>query len=83
MVCYKWGIFEREGYTIDGLDGYELLANAEDSGSGTPLAVYQVILFDDNSYLLMQGIVGAKTKTKYLPEFKAMARSLKRKRKST
>ena len=67
--------------TIDGLDGYELVADAEDADSGTPLVVYQVILFDDGSYLLIQGLVGAKVSAEYLPEFKAMAHSLTRKRK--
>lgn len=67
--------------TIDGLDGYELVADAEDADSGTPLIVYQVILFDDDSYVLIQGLVGAKVSAEYLPEFKAMARSLTRKRK--
>ncbi len=67
--------------TIDGLDGYELAADAEDADSGTPLVVYQVILFDEGSYFLMQGLVGAKVSAEYLPEFKAMARSLTRKQK--
>jgi len=65
--------------TIDGLDGYELVADAEDTDSGTPLVVYQVTLFDDDSYLLIQGLVGAKASAEYLPEFKAMAHSLTRK----
>jgi hypothetical protein len=65
--------------TIDGIDGYELLAEGEDTKSGTPLLVYQVILFNKNSYILMQGLVEAKLGDEYLPEFKAMARSFKRK----
>jgi len=65
--------------TIDGLDGYELVADAADADSGAPLVVYQVVLFDGVSYLLIQGLVGASVSAEYLPEFKAMARSLKRK----
>lgn len=65
--------------TIDGIDGYELLAEGEDTKSGTPLLVYQVILFNRNSYILMQGLVGTELGDEYLPEFKAMARSFKRK----
>ena len=67
--------------TIDGLDGYEIVAVAEDVDSGTPLTVYQVILFDDASYILMQGLVGSNIADEYLPEFKAMARSMTQKSK--
>jgi hypothetical protein len=66
--------------TIDGRCGYESLAEAQDAESAAPLAVYQVILFDGDSYLLMMlGRVGAELRDEYLPEFKAMALSLKRK----
>jgi hypothetical protein len=65
--------------TIDGLDGFESLAEAEEDLSGTPLIVYQVILFDEGSYILMQGHVGTKLRDDFLPEFKAIARSLRRK----
>jgi hypothetical protein len=66
-----------EKITIDGLDGYEIIADAKDLTSGTPITVYQVMLFKDRSYILMQGIVGTKAGDEYLPEFKAMARSFK------
>jgi hypothetical protein len=68
-----------EAVAIDGLDGYESLAEAQDATSGTPLVVHQVILFDEGSYVLLQGIVGTDLRDEYLPEFRAMARSLKRK----
>jgi len=67
--------------TIDGLDGYEIVADAEDADSGIPIVVYQVVLFDDKSYILVQGLVGTRFREEYLPEFKAMARSLTRQRK--
>ena len=51
----------------------------EDADSGTPLTVYQVILYDDGGYILIQGLVGAPFSDEYVPEFKAMARSLTRK----
>jgi hypothetical protein len=66
---------------IDGLDGYEIIADAKDTTSDTPITVYQVMLFDNKSYILIQGIVGTKIRDKYLLEFKAMARSFERKRK--
>jgi hypothetical protein len=63
--------------TVDGLEGYETIAEAKDKQSGTPLAVYQVILFVDDAYILMQGMVGIDLSEEYSPEFKAVARSLK------
>ena len=65
--------------TIDGLDGFESLAEAEEELSGTPLIVYQVMLFDEGSYILMQGHVGTKLRDDFLPEFKTITRSLRRK----
>lgn len=67
--------------SIDGLDGYEIVADAKDTDSGTPMTVYQVMLFDNKSYILIQGIVGTKIRDEYLPDFKAMARSFNQQRK--
>lgn len=64
---------------INGLEGFETVAEAQDARSETPLALYQVMLFDEEGYILMQGMVGASMREEYLPEFKAMARSLKQK----
>jgi hypothetical protein len=70
--------------SIDGLDGYEIVADAQDASSGTPLAMYQVMLFDNNrSYILIQGLVGANVRAEYLPEFRSMARSFKKQRNPT
>jgi len=65
--------------TIDALEGFESLAKAEDAKTGTPIAVYQVILFTDDSYIVMQGLVGAEQSDKFVPAFQTMARSFKRK----
>ena len=54
------------------------MADAEDEESGRPLVLYQVILYEGRTYLLVQGLVGAGLGDEYLPEFKAMAQSLKR-----
>jgi hypothetical protein len=73
------GVVEsHEPVTIDGLSGFELIAPATDAESGTPLVLYQVMLFQEGKYYLMQGLVGAEARDTYLPEFKAMARSFKR-----
>ena len=69
-----------DAITIAGLDGYESLAEAEDAKSGTALIVYQVILFDEDSFILLKGYVGTELRDEYLPQFKAMARSLQKKK---
>jgi hypothetical protein len=66
---------------IDGFDAYEIVADAKDLTSGTPITIYQVMIFDEPSYILIQGFVGTKVVSEYLPEFKAMTESFKKKRK--
>lgn len=68
-----------EAVTIDNLTGYEIIATGNDASSNTPIAIYQVILFDDKSYFILQGLVGAKSKDQFVAEFKKMARSFKKK----
>jgi hypothetical protein len=74
-------VITTDAITIDGLDGYEIVAEAKDTTSGTPITVYQVMLFENKSYVLIQGIVGTTIRDEYLPEFKAMARSFNQQRK--
>jgi hypothetical protein len=62
---------------VGGLAGYESLADAADEKSGVPLRLYQVILFSDDAYYLMQGLVGAEHAETWLPEFETMAKSFK------
>jgi len=68
-------VVSTEAVTIGGLKGYEIIANAEHSESGIPLLLYQVMLFDEGFYILMQGLVGFTLVDNYLPEFKSMAHS--------
>jgi hypothetical protein len=75
----KLSVKSTEPITIADLQGFESIAEAEDTDSGILLTVYQVILFDQDSYIRMIGTTGTKFRTEYLPEFKAMARSLQRK----
>lgn len=64
---------------LDGLKGYEILAEATDRASGKPLMVYQVILFDEDFYYyVLQGQVGTASRANYLPIFKAITYSFKR-----
>lgn len=68
-----------EAITIDNLKGYEIVASGNDSASNAPLAIYQVLLFDEKNYFIMQGLTGVKFKDASLTEFKKMARSFKKK----
>jgi hypothetical protein len=65
--------------TIDNLKGYEIVAKAQDQESGQPMLVYQVMLFDQKGYYIMQGQVAEAVKADYLPAFKAIAQSFQRK----
>jgi len=69
---------EGEAVTVDGLPAYELVAEARDSDSGTPLRVYQLVVADGSRYLLVQGMVGASRAERFLPQFRAVGRSLRR-----
>ncbi len=68
-----------EQVTIDNLKGYEIVAKAQDQKSQEPMLVYQVMLFDQKGYYIMQGLVGEATKADYLPAFRAIAQSFQRK----
>jgi hypothetical protein len=66
-----------ESITIDGLSGYESIAQGKDEKTGIPLTVYQVTIFPEGSYVRIVGLVGRNLAGEFLPEFKALARSLK------
>ncbi|MEN6406450.1 MAG: hypothetical protein ABFC77_08265 [Thermoguttaceae bacterium] len=61
--------------TIDGLDGFESVANATDTDSGTPALIYQVVLFDADGYYAIQGIASEQDGKTHLPTFKQIART--------
>ena len=65
--------------TIGGLAAYELLADAKDVKSGTPIRLYQVIAPDDDGgYFIVQGLVGADRAAVMLPEFRKVTESFRR-----
>ena len=68
-----------EPLTLDGLGGYETLADAKDKVTGEPMVVYQVILFDGPHFYIMQGLTSQKTAAQHLPSFREMARTFRRK----
>ncbi len=62
---------------IAGCSGFESVATAKNTATGNPVLLYQVMLFREGSYFLMQGLAAEKEAETYLPEFKGMARSLR------
>lgn len=66
--------------TVDNLNGYEIFAKGNDRESGNSMLIYQMVLFEDQSYYIMQGLVSSKQGQMYLSVFKDMARSFRRKK---
>ena len=64
--------------TVDGLEAYELTAEASDARSGVAVRVYQLVALNGSGYFLIQGLVGAAHAAEYLPQFAELAASLKR-----
>ena len=71
-------IAEQAPLLVDDLPGHELVATATDASSGVPMTLYQVMLFEDDQYFLIQGLVGRDQASIYLPQFKRTARSFRR-----
>lgn len=65
---------------IGGLPGYATLASGKQEASGAARTLYQVMLFDQDGYALIQGITPSKSRVKYLPMFKRMADTFAMKR---
>jgi len=61
---------------LAGRMAYEITATARDLESGQNLRIYQIVLVEGDTYYLMQGMVGESKFEDYLPEFRAIARSL-------
>jgi hypothetical protein len=72
-------IVSTDPVTVDGLQGYEIVANAIDASTNKPIVLYQVMLFEGQTYYIIQGLVDNNTRSKYLPEFKKIATSFRKK----
>jgi hypothetical protein len=68
-----------EAITVAGLEGWEMTARAKHAKTGAGMFIYQVILFDKGSFILLQGTGGTAMREEFLPEFEDMARSFERK----
>jgi hypothetical protein len=57
---------------LEGLDAYELEADASDARSGRAMRLYQVIIPDQTGYFILQGFIRADRAAEMVPEFKAL-----------
>ena len=65
---------------IDSLNGYEIITKGLDKKSKQPMVIYQTMLFEEQNYYIMLGMVGSEQREAYLPVFKEMAESFRRKK---
>ena len=63
---------------IDGLEAWELEADATHSASGLPLRLYQVVISEGRDYVLIVGMVEASRASDYVPAFRHVAESFTR-----
>jgi hypothetical protein len=63
---------------LDGMQAYELLADATDRKSGKAMRLYQVIAPSEGGYFIAQGLVGSARAEEFLPEFRGITSTFKR-----
>ena len=63
---------------VDGLDAYEIVADASDLRSGQPLRFYQAIALDGGGYFMFQGLAGVGSAAEYVGEFRRLTDSFRR-----
>jgi len=61
---------------VNGMPAWELTARAKDAKTGTPIHVYQLLVAEQTSYFLAQGLVGSSQAEEFLPQFRAVGQSL-------
>jgi hypothetical protein len=71
-------VLQEGSTTIDGVAGYELVAEGADATTGRPVTLYQVVLPDPSGYILMQGLVTPGRATVMVPEFRKVAQTFRR-----
>jgi hypothetical protein len=71
-------VLQEGSTTIDGVAGYELVAEGADATTGRPVTLYQVVLPDPSGYILMQGLVTPGRMTVMVPEFRKVAQTFRR-----
>lgn len=63
---------------VDGLEAYELVADARDASTGTAMKLYQVIMPDVGGYFIVQGQISARRAGELLPEFRRVTATFRR-----
>jgi hypothetical protein len=66
--------------TVDGSPAYELFADGVHTESSTPVKLYQMVVAEGSHYHLIQASAGVDIAASFIPEFQAIARSLRRTR---
>ncbi len=76
---FDFEIKRERSITIDGLQAYEIDANAVDNRQSDPVAIYQVIIAPhrSNTYFIAQGIVHREAASQYIPAFETAINSFK------
>ena len=69
------GNFSGRMIQVEGLDAYELEADAVDARSGAAMRIYQVIIPDETGYFIAQGLVRADRAADLVPEFRTVTMS--------
>jgi len=64
--------------TVDGLPGYELLADAKGVKDGSPVRMYQVVLADAKTYYIGQGFVHPDRGDEVVEQFRQITGSFRR-----
>jgi hypothetical protein len=63
---------------LNGLDAYELEADANDARTGRPVRIYQVIAPDQAGYFIVQGFVSPARAAEMVAEFRALTGTFRR-----
>jgi len=63
---------------LDGLQAYEIVADAADAKTGTAMKLYQVIAQEGEGFFIVQGLVIAGRAPAILPEFKRVTATFRR-----
>jgi hypothetical protein len=66
--------------SVDGSPAYELFADGVHTESSTPIKLYQLVVAEGSNYHLVQASAGVDRAAEFIPEFQAVARSLRRTR---
>ncbi|HYQ88353.1 MAG TPA: hypothetical protein VEU09_01845 [Candidatus Binatia bacterium] len=64
--------------TVDGLPGYEIVAEANDARTGREVRMYQLVLVEQKTYYLAQGFVPADRARVILDQFRQVTGTFKR-----